>query len=86
MARLCRDGGREWVKLHKNATFSLPQFRYAQQLPRQREPNETPTFAKELFFSLISLFRSTVYDERIRCVKKLFTEITYSLLENRPVK
>ena len=47
MARLCRDGGREGVKLQENASFSLPQSRCARQLPRQREPNETPSFAKE---------------------------------------
>ena len=32
-----KDGGRE-MKPHKNATFSLPQSRFARQLPRQREP------------------------------------------------
>ena len=26
------------MKPHKNATFSLPQSRFARQLPRQREP------------------------------------------------
>ena len=30
-------GGRE-IKPHKTATFSLPQSRFARQLPRQREP------------------------------------------------
>ena len=29
-------GGRE-IKPHKTATFSLPQYRFARQLPRQRE-------------------------------------------------
>ena len=42
-----KDEGREGVKLQENATFSLPQSRYARQLPRQREPNVTPTFARE---------------------------------------
>ena len=40
------DEGREGVKLQKNATFSLPQSRCARQLPRQREPNETPILQK----------------------------------------
>ena len=32
-----KDGGRE-IKPHKTATFSLPQSRFARQLPCQREP------------------------------------------------
>ncbi len=40
----------------------------------------------DCFLSLKILFRSTVYDERTRYVKKMFTEIADSLLENRPVK
>ena len=50
MARLCRDGGRERIKIDINFGFSLPQSRFARQLPRQREPIYTPTFAKEPIF------------------------------------
>ena len=53
VARLCRDGGREKIETDKFFGFSLPQFRFAQQLPRQREPNYTPTFAKEPQFNVL---------------------------------
>ena len=46
-----KDGGREGVKPQENSAFSLPQSRCARQLPRQREPNDTPTFAKEPILS-----------------------------------
>ena len=41
-----KDGGRE-IRPHKTATFSLPQSRFARQLPRQRKPIHTPNLAKE---------------------------------------
>ncbi|MEE1003356.1 MAG: hypothetical protein U0L17_06420, partial [Acutalibacteraceae bacterium] len=43
----CRVGGRERIKIDIYFGFSLPQSRFARQLPRQREPIYTPTFAKE---------------------------------------